>query len=360
MDSRGLLDETLVIAIGEFGRTPRINGNGGRDHWGHVFSFAMAGAGVQTAQVYGSSDHLGAYPKTGKLEPQDLTATILHLLGVGHEAMFRDLSGRPLRATEGTPIAALLGTKPVTDVRQPAGGDVSTLPPYCADFLLNVDFADPVSLAAVGSRSRIKGWQAEPIAGAKNVVLAASLVDRSGPGAAKPRRTAKLGLDLSKDRRRPISIPAGTRVLLAQEVRNPRAGRYRFTVFGAAEVDSPETYRDLMQKHFRCRMTIYGYGDLAKDPRRVREFASLELDPPMRTKVDDRGQSRWDLTATLKSQDEGAFQLSRGVGVAILLERKSDEPLTLAADGREVLMHLCIDRVEFEFDARRRNDDVTV
>src|SRR5437870_5462797 len=83
-DRRGLLDETLVVAIGEFGRTPKINANGGRDHWGHVFSFVLAGAGIRAAQVIGSSDRNGAYPKTAKMEPQDLTATLFHLLGIGH------------------------------------------------------------------------------------------------------------------------------------------------------------------------------------------------------------------------------------------------------------------------------------
>ena len=65
LDERGLLGETLVVAIGEFGRTPRINRQGGRDHWGHVFSFALAGAGISGGQVFGSSDRHGAYPRDG-------------------------------------------------------------------------------------------------------------------------------------------------------------------------------------------------------------------------------------------------------------------------------------------------------
>ena len=108
LEDRGLLDETLVVAVGEMGRTPRFNGSGGRDHWGNVFSFAMAGAGIRPGQVYGASDKTGAYPARDRVEPQQLTATILHLLGIGHEATFPDATGRPLRATEGEPIAALL------------------------------------------------------------------------------------------------------------------------------------------------------------------------------------------------------------------------------------------------------------
>ena len=119
LEVRGLLDETLVVAVGEMGRTARFNAAGGRDHWGGVFSFVMAGAGISAGQVYGSSDRNGAYPLTGRVEPQDLTATILHLLGIGHEALFADRFGRPLRATEGEPIQALLSTRtaPTTAAR---------------------------------------------------------------------------------------------------------------------------------------------------------------------------------------------------------------------------------------------------
>ena len=108
-----------MVAIGEFGRTPKINANGGRDHWGHVFSFALAGAGISGGQVYGSSDKIGGYPRDGKMEPQDLTATIFHLLGIGHDAIFPDPTGRPLHVTEGEPIEPILGDRPATDRAHP-------------------------------------------------------------------------------------------------------------------------------------------------------------------------------------------------------------------------------------------------
>lgn len=108
LESRGLLDETLIVAVGEMGRTPKFNSNGGRDHWGNVFSFVLAGAGIRTGQVYGASDRNGAYPARDRVAPPDLTATILHLLGIGHEATFSDRTGRPQRTTEGEPIRGLL------------------------------------------------------------------------------------------------------------------------------------------------------------------------------------------------------------------------------------------------------------
>ena len=106
---RGLLAETLVVAIGEFGRTPRINGHGGRDHWGHVFSFALAGAGISGGQVIRLERPPRCLPRDGRLEPQDLTATIFHLLGIPHTAAFTDMTGRPYPVSKGEPIYTLLG-----------------------------------------------------------------------------------------------------------------------------------------------------------------------------------------------------------------------------------------------------------
>lgn len=106
---RGLLDDTLVVVMGEFGRSPRVNSKAGRDHWPNVQSILLAGAGVPAGAAYGASDNLGAYPATDPVAPPDLTATLLHLLGVPHDLPLRDRNGRPLRATNGEPIAALLG-----------------------------------------------------------------------------------------------------------------------------------------------------------------------------------------------------------------------------------------------------------
>ena len=98
---RGLLDETLVVAMGEFGRSPKINPAGGRDHWGGVFSLALAGAGIGGGQVIGSSDKDGGSPKSRPLRPPDLAATIFHLLGIDPAGTFADPLGRPQLITNG-------------------------------------------------------------------------------------------------------------------------------------------------------------------------------------------------------------------------------------------------------------------
>jgi uncharacterized protein (DUF1501 family) len=105
---RGLLDETLVVWMGEFGRTPRHNANGGRDHWGSVFSLAMAGGGVRAGVVHGSSDRHGAYPREGQVLPQDITATILHLLGIAAGTEVHDTLGRSVAASRGEVIRQIV------------------------------------------------------------------------------------------------------------------------------------------------------------------------------------------------------------------------------------------------------------
>ena len=105
---RGLLDDTLVVWTGEFGRTPKLNGGGGRDHWGHVFSVALAGGGVKGGVVHGASDKIGGYPKDGRVLPQDLTATIFHTLGINPHAEIHDTVGRPLAITRGEVVRQVL------------------------------------------------------------------------------------------------------------------------------------------------------------------------------------------------------------------------------------------------------------
>ena len=100
MESRGLLDTTLVLAIGEFGRTPEINHSAGRDHWPGVFSIAAAGAGVPGGQVIGSSDAKGAEPSERPVSIEDLGATVYRKLGIDTHKEYHAL-GRPIRINDG-------------------------------------------------------------------------------------------------------------------------------------------------------------------------------------------------------------------------------------------------------------------
>jgi hypothetical protein len=115
LHNRRLLESTLVVMMGEFGRTPRIgqvvmNGatdKAGRDHWPYSYSGLLAGGGVRGGQVYGASDHHAAYVKDAPVSPPDLQATVLRALGIAPDQLIHDRQGRPHLASEGTPVKAL-------------------------------------------------------------------------------------------------------------------------------------------------------------------------------------------------------------------------------------------------------------
>ena len=107
LTERGLLDDTLVVVIGEFGRTPKMNKFSGRDHWGACYSAVMAGGGIQGGQIFGASDKHAAYVKDSPVTPEDVGATILHAFGVSAESPLYDQTNRPVRSSKGTPLTAL-------------------------------------------------------------------------------------------------------------------------------------------------------------------------------------------------------------------------------------------------------------
>jgi hypothetical protein len=104
---RGLFDRTLIAAAGEFGRTPKVNKDGGRDHWGACQSALFAGGGIRGGQVYGKSDKSAAFPTDNPVSPTDFLATIYHALGVDPEGEVRDRENRPHRVCDGKPVLSL-------------------------------------------------------------------------------------------------------------------------------------------------------------------------------------------------------------------------------------------------------------
>jgi uncharacterized protein (DUF1501 family) len=110
LSASGLLDETLVLMLGEFGRTPKISGPAnrpGRDHWARCFFGLFAGAGVRGGQVIGRSDRTGAYPATTPYTPDDVGATVYDVLGIDPASEVRNQLGRPVQLNRGTPMQAL-------------------------------------------------------------------------------------------------------------------------------------------------------------------------------------------------------------------------------------------------------------
>ncbi len=103
----GLLDETLVVVTGEFGRTPKINPNAGRDHWPQVFSVLLAGAGLSGGRTFGSSEKQGASPAMSPITSWELSATIFHALGIDPASQLTTQVGRPWQISEAKPVVDL-------------------------------------------------------------------------------------------------------------------------------------------------------------------------------------------------------------------------------------------------------------
>lgn len=108
LDVRGLLDETMVVWAGEFGRTPKINKDAGRDHWPQCYTILMAGGGLQRGFLHGASDSSGAYPRDQPCTPDDISATMFHCLGIDPTIELRDQLDRPVPVSYGKPITPLL------------------------------------------------------------------------------------------------------------------------------------------------------------------------------------------------------------------------------------------------------------
>ena len=110
LHDRGLLDETLVVVMGEFGRTPKLNTRGGRDHWPRVFSVMLAGGGVPGGQIIGASDDMGESPRDRPVTPADLAASIYKLMGIAPSTTLHTADGRPVKvSSQGVPVSRLFG-----------------------------------------------------------------------------------------------------------------------------------------------------------------------------------------------------------------------------------------------------------
>ena len=109
LEERGLLDSTLVIWMGEFGRTPKINVDAGRDHWPGCYSVLLAGGGIRGGQIIGASDDIGAFPKDRPVTPAEIHATVFAALGYDVRSIsYESTDGRPIPLTDGVPMPELV------------------------------------------------------------------------------------------------------------------------------------------------------------------------------------------------------------------------------------------------------------
>jgi len=108
LESRGMLDTTLVLWMGEFGRTPKINANISRDHWPQCYTVLLAGGGVKRGYIHGASDKHGEHPSKDPVRPDDLAATVFHLLGINPATEVRGLGDRPVLISEGKVVQGII------------------------------------------------------------------------------------------------------------------------------------------------------------------------------------------------------------------------------------------------------------
>ena len=338
LDERGLLDETLVIAVGEFGRTPKVNGNAGRDHWGSVFSCVLAGAGIAGGQVYGSSDRDGGYPATDPVDAGHLAATVFHLAGINTQATFQDRQGRSLPISEAEPLYKLLGEEPATPARQAAAGDIAFVPPYHSGLLAHPDFNATTILRPLDAPASPKGWRAEAT-GSLNVRLLDAADKQTQPHAA-------IGLWTASVENAAMNQAAAV-AIVAQQIRDPQAGRFTARAFVCGDGSSREDFDRLFANQFRCRLIFFRFNTPSKSARERAELASIEFVPTFR----DGDSQNWQpikLEAMLAPTPGGNFTFGLGVGVALLVERKSEGPLVTPSKSEAAFVRL--QRIEFEFE----------
>lgn len=343
LDQRGLLEETLVVAIGEFGRTPKINAKGGRDHWGPVFSCAMAGAGIAGGQVYGASDKTGGHPIEDRVQPGDLTATMFHLLGINPQSMFTDREGRPHRLTEGAPLFKLLGTDPATHRRMESTGDPARVPPFDPEMtLVQTDFHGFDPIKSLTYSSRPKGWRANPLGDVGP--FGVRVVDGNAA-------IGWHGEDLLGEK-----WPQSMVAVLAQEVRSPFAGTYQLRVRMAGEM-SDEVVRKWFTENFTCRLQFFQFTDRQKQAIHRKTLASVDVHPVFSKTL--QKFEEFELSKEFVNPNPGAnFSFGLGLGVAVVIEKTSPGELPLPPKPAP-LARIQIERVQLKFIGKERNEKVT-
>ncbi len=330
LEQRGLLADTLVVAVGEFGRTPKVNANGGRDHWGGVFSAVLAGAGISGGQIFGASDKQGAYPAVDPVNAGHLAATIFHLLGIDTQGTFRDRTGRELSICNAQPLFQLYGDSPATNSRIQTTGDVARVPAYTSAPLIQQNFVEPVKLLPLDAPPNPKGWRASPILAnldqpAFGVTLLAA---NSKPGL--PQAAVGIFGGAAKTVWR---LEPGSQAILAQQIRDPQAGRFMVTLETRGDGSLKSYYEDVFRKHFRCRLILFQFTQPTKNPQQRRELASLEIRPTFRAEPDSPWES-FTLDKLLGNAQIGAnFSFGLGIGIAVVVERATEGTLDLQSDA---------------------------
>ena len=333
LSDRGLLDETLVIAVGEFGRTPVVNANAGRDHWGSVFSCVLAGAGIAGGQVYGSSDREGGYPASDPVDAGHLAATVFHLVGINTQGTFADRLGRELSISEAEPLSQLLGEEPATAARTTSTGEVAFVPPYRSGLLLHPDFEETNSLPPLEAPPSPKGWRASP--GIHNG-CGFGVQLQSGTTTTQ---SALMGI-WSNGSSGAIAIPPHASAILTQQIRDPQSGHFSVKATVAGGGTSAETFQKRFIANFRTRLVIFQFTHPSKSALHRQELASTEFVPTFSLAADPDSWPVITVDKRLAPTPGVNFTFGLGIGVAVIVERKTEGVLQIPAQSGDVFLQV--------------------
>jgi hypothetical protein len=269
---------------------------------------------------------------------------MFHLLGIDPNGFFPDNLNRPHPITKGEPIAAMLASSPAKIELCKSEGDLALVPPFDARLLLDTDFKADLPLVAPAPPSREKGWRAFPIWTKET---------SAGFGVWKEAGAVAIGYGL-EDNATASVIEQGSQALLAQEIRNARGGHYALTIKASGVGSSADEFDKAFLANMTCRLVLFRFQNINKDPRAVGELASTEFRPSF-GKVESFKLDRF-----LGSTTPGAnFSIGNGLGIAIVVEKKTPGQLTLPKDESH-RASLRIESVTLELNPRKRDESVTV
>ena len=283
----------------------------------------------------------------------------------GHfEAHGRFMSGNPglkpgtfesthpqMGAIVGRALKSRVRSEPATQERTRPTGDVARVPEFDPTrYLIHTDFSGDEPLKPITAPSRPKGWRAEPLlASSASDFGVAVLSNLDDP-------TATIGFNLKAGTEQQIQPAA--KAYLAQEIRSPRPGSFVFRARLRAEASSPEFFRDVFLKNFRCRLVLFQFTAPTKVVNESREMASIDFEP----KLVASGSKEWQTVELPKGflappPGAGVLNFGSGLGVSIQVMRSTDGPLTIPAGHRALLR---IADAKLNFVGKERNDNVTV
>ena len=232
-------------------------------------------------------------------------------------------------------------------------GNIALVPEFSDVLLLNVGFAEKGPLQLAGSGNRLKGWQAAPVGDIeKGFDFGVALQPAKSPEGKKQVLLGCLPAQPAK-----TALAQAQRAMLAQEIRNFRAGHYTFSIRACGGGTSREVFNNVIRKHCTCRLVIYRHTEVTKNPLKMQQVESMTFQPEFAEEAAPKYQN-FVLAKLLDSRVPGVnFSVGLGLGVAVVVEKTIPGTLDLPVGSRAFLR---IDSVELVFNPRERNDDVQV